>query len=217
MLGRGRTHHYVSKQKSENLSRIPTTAVDHYFLKQKFHCELSDNTTRDSDVHCGEGGQTSKHHEQRSSEERNRGPCSSEIVARFINSSGYKEITLKSDTEQAIIAFRNRVAENCKAEVALEDAVKGDNPSNGWVENAVMLLRGVIRTIQCHVESCTQELREDSPILPWTVGRHSKDCMERSLPKNSYHLARPNIIRTAEQNESQIQVRSVAGSEKHQC
>ena len=33
-----------------------------------------------------------------------------------------------------------------------------------------MLLRGVIRTIKCHVESCTQEeLREDSPILPWLV------------------------------------------------
>ena len=31
-----------------------------------------------------------------------------------------------SDTEPAIIAFRNRVAEMCKAEVAPEDAVKGD-------------------------------------------------------------------------------------------
>ena len=38
-------------------------------------------------------------------------------MARFINSLGYKEITLKSDTEPAIIAFRNRVAENCNAEV----------------------------------------------------------------------------------------------------
>ena len=34
-------------------------------------------------------------------------------------------VQLKSDTEPAIIAFRNRVAENCKAEVTLEDAVKG--------------------------------------------------------------------------------------------
>ena len=37
-------------------------------------------------------------------------------MARFINSLGYKEITLKSDTELAKIAFRNGVAENCKAE-----------------------------------------------------------------------------------------------------
>ena len=35
-----------------------------------------------------------------------------------------------------------------------------------------MLLRDAIRIIKCHVESCTQEeLREDSPILPWLVGR----------------------------------------------
>ena len=39
---------------------------------------------------------------------------------------GYREITLKSDTEPAMIAFRNRVAEMCKAEVTTEDAVKGD-------------------------------------------------------------------------------------------
>ena len=45
---------------------------------------------------------------------------------------------LKSDTEPAIVAFRNRVAEICKAEVTTEDAVKGDKESNGFIENAVM-------------------------------------------------------------------------------
>ena len=35
MMGRGRgcTHHHVTKQKSENQSRIPTTAIDDHFLK----------------------------------------------------------------------------------------------------------------------------------------------------------------------------------------
>ena len=63
----------------------------------------------------------------------------SERVARFINSLEYREITLKSDTEPAVIAFRSRVAKDCNAEVASEDAVKGDELSNGLVENAVML------------------------------------------------------------------------------
>ena len=36
---------------------------------------------------------------------------------------GHREITLKSETEPAIIAFRNRVAEMCKAEVTTQDAV----------------------------------------------------------------------------------------------
>ena len=77
----------------------------------------------------------------------------------------------------AIIAFRNRVAENCNAEVTSEIAVNGDKPSNRLVENAVMLLRGVSRTIKCHVESCTQEeLREDSPMLPWLV-EHARSIL----------------------------------------
>ena len=75
-------------------------------------------------------------------------PWTIERVAKFIDLLGYSEITLKSDTEPAIIAFRNRVAEACKAEVTTEDAVKGDKESNGLIENAVMLIRGIIRTIK---------------------------------------------------------------------
>ena len=91
-------------------------------------------------------------------------------VAKFIDLLGYREITLKSDTELAIIAFRNRVAGMCKAEVTTEDAVTGDQESNGLIENAVMLIRGIIRTIKCHNESSTQEpLSDESLILPWLV------------------------------------------------
>ena len=51
--------------------------------------------------------------------------------------------------------------------------------SNGLVENGVLLLRGVIRTIKCHVESCThEELWEDSPILPWLV-EHAGSMLSR--------------------------------------
>ena len=61
-------------------------------------------------------------------------PWTNERVARFIDLLGYLQITLKNDTEPAIIAFRDRVAELCKAEVATEDAVKGDKPLNGLIE-----------------------------------------------------------------------------------
>ena len=106
-------------------------------------------------------------------------PWASGGVARFINSLGYKETTLKSDTESAILGSRNRVAENCNAEVTLEDAVKGDNPSTRLVETAVMLLRGVTRTVKFHVESCTQEeFREHSTILPWLM-EHAGSILSR--------------------------------------
>ena len=44
-------------------------------------------------------------------------PWTIERVAKFMDLLGYREITLKRDTEPAIIAFRFRVAEMCKAEV----------------------------------------------------------------------------------------------------
>ena len=71
---------------------------------------------------------------------------------KFTGLLGHHEITLKSATELAISAFRNRVAQMCKAEVTTEDAVKGDKDSSGLVENAVMLILRIIRTIKCHIE-----------------------------------------------------------------
>ena len=48
--------------------------------------------------------------------------------------------------------------------------MKGVLESNGLIENGVMLIRGIIRTIKCHIESSTQEpLSDESLILPWLV------------------------------------------------
>ena len=49
-----------------------------------------------------------------------------------MNSLRYREITLKIDMEPTIIASRNRKAENCKAEVTLEDAVKETSLQMDW-------------------------------------------------------------------------------------
>ena len=94
---------------------------------------------------------------------------------------------------------------NCKAEATLEDAVKGDKPSSGSVENAVKLLHGVIRTRwrdskktlqsgrgwwNMRGASCPGARRVE------TFGRHLKDCIERSqhnefVPFGEKVLARP--------------------------
>ena len=91
-------------------------------------------------------------------------------MVRIIDLLGHREITFKSDTEPASVAFRNREAAMCKAEVTTDDAVKGDKESNGLIENAITLLRGIIRTVKCHIEGRTQEpLNDDSPVMPWLV------------------------------------------------
>ena len=100
-------------------------------------------------------------------------------MVRFIDLLGYREITLKTDTGPATVAFRNRVAAICKTEVTTEHAVKGDQESNGLIENAVILLRGIIRTIKCHIESRTQEpLSDDSRVTPWLV-EHARCILSR--------------------------------------
>ena len=53
-------------------------------------------------------------------------PWTIERVLKIIDLLGYREITFKSDTALTTIAFRNRVAAMCKADVTTEDAVKGD-------------------------------------------------------------------------------------------
>ena len=94
-----------------------------------------------------------------------------ERVAKFVDLLGFHKVTLKSDTEPAIIASRSRVAETCNAEVTTEDAVGGDEESNGLIENTAMLIRGIIRTMRCHIESSTQEpLSDESPILSMVGG-----------------------------------------------
>ena len=48
--------------------------------------------------------------------------------------------------------------------------MKEDEESNGLIEKAVMMLRGIIRTTKCHIESSTQEPTSDkSPVLPWLM------------------------------------------------
>ena len=57
--------------------------------------------------------------------------------------------------------------------------MKGDKESNGLIENAIMLLRGIIRTIKCHIGSRTQEpLSDDSLVIPWLV-EHSGCILSR--------------------------------------
>ena len=66
----------------------------------------------------------------------------------------------------------------------LEDAVTGDKSSNGLVENAVMLLYGVIRTIKCHVESCTPRRLSNLAVVGGTCGEHLVQVPEGSRPLN---------------------------------
>ena len=124
MMGRGRTHHHVAEQKSEDQSRWPTIAMDYFFMKMESAPNVQ--AISEESITCV-AVKEDRHQNIMSSVALKKGveePWTIEWVAKVIDLLGYREITLKSDTELAIIAFRNRVAEACKAEVTTEDAVK---------------------------------------------------------------------------------------------
>ena len=145
-------------------------------------------------------------------------------VARFINSLGYKEITLKSDTEPAMIASRNRVAENCNAEVTLEDAVEGDKPSKriGRERSDVVAWCHQNDQVPCgemHARRTPRRL-PNLVVVGGTRGEHLVQVPEGSRRLDAIRgecAGETETTRTVEQNESQIQAWSVAGSEKQQC
>ena len=93
---------------------------------------------------------------------------------------GHREITLKSDTEPAITAFRRRVEELCKAEVATAEAVNGDRPSNGLIENTVTL-REYASVLPCLVEHAGCILYRCQKDCD---GRTLKDCTARNRHNN---------------------------------
>ena len=147
-----------------------------------------------SNVHCGEGRQ---HHNIMSSvvpKKEIEESWASERVARFINLF-------------AIIAIRSRVAENCNADVTLEDALTGDKAFRrvGRKRSDV-----VARCHQNHQVPCgdlqtrrTPRRLTDLVVLVEHAGsilsrgqqgrdgrRHLKDCMARSQHKNLFHSGR---------------------------
>ena len=62
---------------------------------------------------------------------------------KLIHSQGYRGDHV-SDTESAIIAFSDRAAEGCRAEITSQEDVKADKQTKDLIENAVMQLRGII-------------------------------------------------------------------------
>ena len=105
MMGRGRTHHHVTKQRSGDETRRPTIAMDYYFMRMQ--PSVNSCTISEEAITCI-AVKEDRHQNVMNSVALKKGieePWTSERVAKFIDLLGYREITLKSDTEFAIIAL----------------------------------------------------------------------------------------------------------------
>ena len=108
MMGRGRTHHHVTKQKSVDQLRRPIIAMDHHFTKMMSVPDAQ--SVSEESVSCI-AVKEDRHQNIMSRVALKKGVGEPWTIDLLV----YREITLKSDTELAIIAFRSCVAGMCNA------------------------------------------------------------------------------------------------------
>ena len=91
-----------------------------------------------------------------------------------------ERIITKSDQEPAIVQLQHEVARLRKdAGTAIENSRVGDSNSNGAVERAIREVKGMTRTLRCHLEDkLNKKIKLDDPIVPWMV-RHAAYIITR--------------------------------------
>ena len=158
MGARGISSPHLREERTEDSRRRPVIAMDYFFMS------TADNPITKmlilKDDKSGKGMATIV---------PVKGTAAEWVPARavkFIDQLGYNEVTLKSDTEPAMIAVRNEIRLNCKANASEEDAALGDHQSNGMIENYGKNVRAMVRTLRLHIETAIKDkIADDSPII----------------------------------------------------
>ena len=87
-------------------------------------------------------------------------------VAKALGELGYKRIVVKSDGEAALLAFLRAVIQKWDGEVVPENSPVGDPQSNGAAENAVLIVKGHIRSMKDALEyNVGAPLPDNHPLL----------------------------------------------------
>jgi len=88
-------------------------------------------------------------------------------IKRFGNR---EKFILKTDNEPALIDLRQGIAEKLKGQILVEKPPKGESQSNGSVENAVKLVKGLLRTYRMALERRIDgTLPTFHPVMGWMI------------------------------------------------
>ena len=124
---RGVASPHLREERTEDSSRRPVICMDYFFMNTEDNPITKMLILKDDK--SGQGMATIV---------PAKGTAAEWVITRavkFVDRLGYKEITLKSDTEPAIIAVRNDIRAKVKADSTEENAALGDHQSNGLIEN----------------------------------------------------------------------------------
>ena len=169
MMGRGRTHHHIEKQKSVDQSRRPTIALDYFFIWMESAPNV--HAISEESMTCVTVKED-RHQNIMSSVALKKGvkePWTTMRVVRLIDLLGYREITLKSDTD-----CNCRVHESCSCIVQSRsyDGGRGEGRqrikwTHGEYDNVVAWNHSNCQVP--HQEQDAGPLDDVSLVMPWLV------------------------------------------------
>ena len=132
-------------------------------------------------------------------------PWTIESVAKFIVLRGFREITLKSDTDLATIAFRTCVAGTikCHIETSTQEPLRDESPILPWL----------VDTHRMHPVQVSKRSRRENAIRKTA----RQETVTQMCPICGESVGKAKLHRSHEQNEPQMQVRDLAWNAKQQC
>ena len=116
-------------------------------------------------------------------------PYMLKFVTGTLDVWGLKDIILKTDQEQAIMALSRAVKDERKDKTQCINAPRYSHASMGAVERMNQMLAGQIRTLRLVLQArLGQRLPATSPVMPWVV-RHAAWLITRFVVRPSGHTA----------------------------
>ena len=91
-----------------------------------------------------------------------------------------ERIIAKSDQEASIVQLQHEIAKLRKGVgTGIENSRVGDSDSNGMIERGIREVKGMTRTLRCHLEEkLNKDIKLTDPIVPWMV-RHAAYIITR--------------------------------------
>ena len=157
------SHHRRKKEdEEERQQRVPMIAMDYAFLGNEDDGTVPILTMKDD--RSGATMATAVRHKGTGD------GWALEYALKFIKFLGYKRIILKSDQEPAMMDFKTTIQKMFEGEAMIEDSQVKDKATNGFIENSIREVEGMIRTLKDQVEKYSGvKVNKDSPLLPWLV------------------------------------------------
>ena len=97
------------------------------------------------------------------------------VLSGAIESLGHSKVVLKSGQEPALLALKDSVKSEVRADVIMEESPEYESKSNGAIERAIQTVQGQFRAMKDRLESrYNQRVNGEHPCIPWLIAHASE-------------------------------------------